>query len=142
MELHVKLFNAFAMGNYSRKIVDVYGIFFCDFYLCLVRNKWYVSREKYSMYNNFNRHMYIACSMSMAFYGEWLLARSNERVKIHECTFNSVQNSNCYSFWKRDRIFFLRKRGIYFLYDKYKIVPFEYKNYINFVRYSCLFQGF
>lgn len=70
MELHVKLFNAFATGNYSRKIVDVYGIFFCDFYLCLVRNKWYVSREKYSMYNNFNRHMYIACSMSMAFYGE------------------------------------------------------------------------
>lgn len=35
MELHVKLFNAFATGNYSRKIVDVYGIFFCDFYLCL-----------------------------------------------------------------------------------------------------------
>lgn len=33
--------------------------------------------------------------------------------------------------------FFFKKKGnLFSLINKYKIVPFEYKNYINFVRYS------
>lgn len=135
----MKLFNLLSTDNYLRKIVSgrVYGIFFCDFYYREI------SRETNATFPEKNTQCTITSivirTIRCILWRTIIVARSNEirlRYTIMFLILFRILIGISFNLETRSYIFFfLNKRKIYFKY-KYKIVKFEYKNYINFVRYS------